>query len=175
MAPTWYDEFEMSRGSYSVSDIKKYFAYIFREKHNEKFENPPIGLYAKKTKNRITFKTKTGYYLELLTPGTMKLLGSTENKITKVENGENVPHIEITEVVFVYCNIAGNDYQQSLRVLYTFVPNKSFGILLKISPKNNISLKTFNSEFQDIRVYFTGQNNHPLEIEDRIDLTLMIK
>ena len=76
-----------------------------------------------KIKNIIIFKIKTGYYLELLTPETMKLLGSTENKITKDKNGENVPHLEITEVVLVHCNIVNNDYQQDSRVLYTFVPN----------------------------------------------------
>ena len=70
----------------------------------------------------------------------MKLLGSNESKITKDENGENVPHLEITEVVLIHCNIVNNDYQQDSRVLYTFVPNKSFGQLLDISPKNFIFL-----------------------------------
>ena len=126
-------------------------------------------------KNRVTFKMKTGYYLELLTHETMKLLGSNEDKITKDKNGENVPHLEITEVVLVHCNIVNNDYQQDSRVLYTFVPNKPFGSLLEISPKNHIFLKTFSSEFQDIRVWFTDQNSQPLEIEDRINLTLVIK
>ena len=95
-----------------------------------------------KIENRITFKIKNGYSLELLTKETMKLLGSTKNK-----NGENVPHLEITEVVLVHCNIVNNDYQQDSRVLYTFVPNKSFGSLLDISPSNHIFLKKFNSEY----------------------------
>ena len=73
----------------------------------------------------------------------MTLLGRTKNKITKAENGENVPHLEITEVVLVHCNIVNNDYQQHSRVLYTFVPNKSFGQFLYISPNNYIFLKTF--------------------------------
>ena len=77
----------------------------------------------------------------------MKLLGSTENKRTKDKNGENVLHIEITEVLLVHCNIANNGYQQDSRVLYMFVPNKSFGTLLEISPANRIFLKTFKSEF----------------------------
>ena len=68
----------------------------------------------------------------------MKLLGSTENEITKDKKGENVPHLEITEVVLVNCNIVNNDYQQDSRVVYTFVPNKSFGILLNISPSNHV-------------------------------------
>ena len=93
------------------------------------------------------FKIKTGHYLELLTPGTMKLLRSTDIKITKDKNGGNVPHLEVTEVVLVHCYIVNNDYQQELRVLYAFVPNKLFGQSLDISPKNFIFLKTFDSEF----------------------------
>ena len=88
----------------------------------------------------------------------MKLLESTKNKITKDKNGENVPHLEITEVVLVHCNIVNNDYQQDSRVLYTFIPNKPFGSLLEISPTNHILLKTFNSEFKEISVWFTDQN-----------------
>ena len=80
---------------------------------------------------------------------------NAENKITKDKNGENVPHLEITEVVLVHCNIANNDYQQDSRVLYTFYPNKPFGSLLEISPKNRIFLKTFNSKYQNIEVLFT--------------------
>ena len=80
-----------------------------------------------KIENRIKFEIKTGCYLELLTPETMKLLGSTKSKITKGKNGENVQHLEMTEVVLVHCNIANNDYQQYSKVLYTFVPNKPFG------------------------------------------------
>ena len=109
-------------------------------------------IYVNKIENRITFEIKTGYYLELLTPETMKLHESTKNKITKDENGENVPHLEIN--VVVHCNIANNDYQQDSRVLYTFVPNKSFGQLLDISPKNFIFLKTFDLEFSYIEVWF---------------------
>ena len=75
----------------------------------------------------------------------MKLLGSFKSKITKDKNGENVPHLEITEVVLIHCNIVNKDYQQDSRVLYTFVPKKSFGQLLDISPKNFIYLKTFDS------------------------------
>ena len=92
-------------------------------------------IYVNKIENR-TFKIKTGYYFELLTPERMKLLGSTKSKITKVENGENVPHLETTEVVLIHCNNVNTDYQQDSRLLYTFVPNKSFGQLLDISPEN---------------------------------------
>ena len=109
-APTWNDKFELRDGSYSVSDIQDYFEYVL-EKHREKVDNPPIRIYVNKLKNRIMFKIKTGCYLELLTPETMKLLGSTENKINKDKNGENVPHLEITEVVSVHSNIVSNGYQ----------------------------------------------------------------
>ena len=110
---------------------------IFKKKHNEEIDNPSIRIYVNRIKNWIAFKIKTGYYLELLTPETMKLLGSTESKITKDKNGENVPHLEINEVVLVHYNIfLNNDYQQDSRVLYTFVPNKPFGNLLEITPRN---------------------------------------
>ena len=122
-----------------------------------------------------TFKIKNGYILEILTPETMKLLGSTGNKITKDKNGENVPHLKITEVVLVYCNIVNNDYQRDSRVLYTFVPSKPFGSLLEISPTIHIFLKTFNSEYDEIIVWFTDQDSQPWEIEDRINLTMVIK
>ena len=84
-------------------------------------------IYVNKIGNRITFKIKTGYYLQLLTPGTMKLLGSTRSKITRNENCENMSHLEITELLLIHCNIVNNDYQQDSRVLHTFVLNKSFG------------------------------------------------
>ena len=105
------------------------------------------------------FKIKTRYYLELLTTETTKLLGNTKNKITKDENGENVPRLEITEVVLLQCNIVNNDYQEDSRALYTFVPNKLFDQLLDISPKNFIFLKTFHIEFSNIEAWFTDQNS----------------
>ena len=85
----------------------------------------------------------------------MKLLGSTENKITKNKNGENVSHLEITEVVLVHCDIFNNDYQHDSRALYTFFPNKPFGSLLEISPTNQIFLKIFNSKYDEIKAWFT--------------------
>ena len=105
----------------------------------------------------------------------MKLLGSTKNKITKDKSGENISHLEIAEVVLVHCNIVNNDHQQDSRVLYTFVPNKPFGSLLETSPTNHTFLKTFNSEYDEIIVWFPDQNSQPLEIEDGMNLTLVIK
>ena len=99
--------------------------YILK-KHNENIDNLSIRIYVNTIENRITFKIETRYYLELLTPQIMKLLGSTKNKITKNKNGENVPPLQILEVVVADCNIVDNDYQQDLRVLYTFVSNKPF-------------------------------------------------
>ena len=93
-APTCSDEFELPDGSYRILDIQDYFEH-FLKKHSESVNNPSIRIYVNKIENRITFKIKKGYYLELLTPETMKLLGSTESKITKDKNGENVPHLEI--------------------------------------------------------------------------------
>ena len=119
-APTWNEKFELPDGSLSISDILDYFEYILK-KHSESVDNPSIGIYVNKIENRITFKVKSGYYLELLTPETMKLLGSTESKMTKDKNGENVPHLEVLELVLTHCNLINNDYQQDSRILYTFV------------------------------------------------------
>ena len=166
-APTWSDKFELPDGSYSIPNIQNYFEHILM-KHSENVDNPSMRIYVNKIENGITFKIKNRYYLELLTPETMKLLGSTESKITKDKNGENVPHLEITELVLVHCNLANNDYQQNSRILYTFVPNKPFGSLLKISPTNHIFLKTFNLQSQEIKVWFTDQTSKPLEVEDKI-------
>ena len=95
-------------------------------------------------------------------------------KVTKNENGENVPYLEITEVVLMHCSVVNNSYQKKSRVLHTFVPNKSFGQLLDISPEIFIFLKTIDSEFSYIEVWFTDQNSNPLEIKDKINITLVI-
>ena len=115
------------------------------------------------------------YSLELLRSETMKLLGSTKNDITEDKNGEKVPHLKITEVVLVHFHIVNNDYQQDSRVLYTFAPNKTFGSLFEISQIKYTFLKTFNSEYDEIEERFIDQNSKSLEIEDRINLTMVIK
>ena len=172
--PTWSEEFELPDGSYSVSDIQDYFEYMLK-KHSESVDNPSIRMYINRIENRITFKIKNGYCLELLTPETMKLLGSTERKITKDKNSENIPHLEVVELVLSHCNLNNNDYQQDSRILYTFVPNKTFGSLLEILPTNQVFLKTFNSEFHEVKIWFTDQTNKPLELEDKININLIIK
>ena len=104
----------------------------------------------------------------------MKLLGHTYSKIRKDKNGENVPFLEIIEVVLIHCTVVNNSYQQNSRALYTIVPNKAFGQFWHISPENFVFSKTFDSEFLHIEVWFTDQNSNPLEIEDKINVILII-
>ena len=104
----------------------------------------------------------------------MKLLGSTKSKITKDKNGENMPYLEITEVISIQFNIVTNSYQQNSKVLRRFVPNKSFGQLLDISLQNFILLKFFDSEFSYIEMWFKDKTSNPLEIEDKVNITLVI-
>ena len=139
-APTWSEEFKLPDGSYSISDTQDYFKYILK-KHSKNVDDPSVRIYVNKIENRITFKIKTGYYLELLIPETMELLGSTKSKITKDKNRENLSHLEVVELVILHCSLVNNNYQQHLRILYTFIPNKTFGSLLEISPTNHIFLK----------------------------------
>ena len=124
----------MYDGLYSISDIQDYSEYILK-KRGEETVSPSIKISINKIENRITFKIKTGYCLELFTSETMKLLGNTKSKITKTENGETVSCLEIAEFVLIHCNVADNSYKQNSSVLYTFVPNKSFAQLLNISPE----------------------------------------
>ena len=137
-------------------------------------DNPPKITYINKIENKVTFKTKSGCYHELLTLEIMKLLGSTKNRITKEKNGENVPHLEITEVILIHFNTVNNECQHDLRVLYTIVSNTKFGQLLYISPKSFIFLKIFNSEFSYTKVWFTDQNFNWLDTEDEMEITLVI-
>ena len=150
LAPTWHEEFELLDGSYSITDIQDYFECILK-KHREKTVNPSIKIYINKIENRIAFKIITVYYLELLTPETMKLLGSTKSKITK-DYGENGSYLEITEVALIHCNVVNNSCQQNSNILYTFAPNKSFIQLLDISTKNLIFFLTFDAELSYIEV-----------------------
>ena len=140
---------------YTLKNIKSSYnnnKFEISAKHGENIYNPSIKIYVNKIENIIIFRIKTGFSLELLTPETRKLLGSTEKlKLVKMYG----------ILVLVHGNILNNDYQQDSRVLHTFVPNKPFGRLLEISPKNYMFLKTFNSEFQNNRVWFTDQNSQP--------------
>ena len=155
--------------------IFRIISNTFQKKHGENINKSSVQIYVNKIENRVTFTTKDGYSLKLLTPEKMKLLGSTKCKISKDKNSETVPYLEITEVVLVHRNMVNNDHQQDLSVLYTFVPNTAFGALSDISPTNHILLKTFNLEYNEIEVWFSDQNSKPLEIVDRINLTMVIK
>ena len=125
-------------------------------------------------KNRIIFKIKSGYKLELLSKETMQLLGSSSNTIDSDKDGELVPKLEVVEVVLVHCNLVNNSYQQASKVLFTFVPNKQFGQLITITPDSQTMLKTTNAEFSFTEIWLTDQNNRPLEIEDNVNITLII-
>ena len=163
----------MPDGSYNIPKIQYYIEYIIK-KHETIAENTPILIYANTINNRIVFKIKTGYKLELLSKETMKLLGSTKDIIDSDKNSENVPRLENVEVVLVHCNLINNSYQQASRVLFTFVPNKQFGQLISISPNSLIFVKTMNSEFSEIEIWFTDQNNNALEIENNVHISLII-
>ena len=127
-----------------------------------------------KIKNWILFKIKTGYKLELLTEKTMQLLGSSKKLIDNNKDGEIVARLEVVEVVLVHYNLVNNSYQKASKVLFTFVPNKQFGQLITITPHSPAILKTTNAEFSFIEIWFTYQNNRPLEIEDNVNITLII-
>ena len=143
-APNWNDTFYLPDGSYSIDDIQDYFEFIIK-KHETLTADPPVEIYPNKIKNRIVFKIKTGYKLELLTPETMKLLGSTKKDVDSDKNSENVPKLESVEVVLVHCNLVKSDYQHSLKVLFSFVPNKQFGQLINISQQALIMMNTVNT------------------------------
>ena len=169
----WNDTFDLPDGSYNIPAIQNYFEYIIK-KHETFGETAPILIYANNISNRIVFKIKTGYKLELLLKETMKLLGSISNIIDADKNSENVPRLENVEVVLVHCNLVNNNYQQHSRVLFTFVPNKQYGQLISISPHSLGFLKTMNTEFSEIDVWFTDQNNNALEIKDNVNISLII-
>ena len=145
----------MPDGSCSIADIQYYFEVIVKKKKTLT-ENRPVQIYPNKIKNRIVFKIKTGYKLEILSLEKMKLLGSA------------------AEVAKVHCNLVNNNYQQTSKVLFTFVLNKQFGQLINIAPHSLTMLGTTNTEFSFIKVWFTDQNSEPLEIEDNVNLTLII-
>ena len=172
-APTWNDTFDLPDGSYSIADIQDYFEFIIK-KHETLTENPPIQIYPNKIKNRIVFKIKTGYKLELLTPETMKLLGSTKNDVDKDKDGQIAPKLKSVEVALVHCNLVKNYYEHTSKVLFGFVPNKQFEQLINISTYSLTMMNTVNTEFSYVEVWFTDQISKALEIEDKVNLMLII-
>ena len=169
-APTWNDTFDLPDASYSIADSKDYFEFMIK-KHETLTEIPPIQIYPNKIKNRIVYEIKICYKLELLTPETMTLLGSTKKDIDKDKDGEIVPKLESVEVVLVHCNLVKNDYQHSSKVLFSFVPNKQFRQLINILPHSLKMMNTVNTEFSFAEVWFTDEPSKALEIEDNVNLT----
>ena len=172
-APAWNGTFDLPDGSYSIANIQDYFEFIIT-KHETLSGNPPVQIYPNKIKNRIVFKIKTDYKLELLTPETMRLLESTKKDVDKDKDGENVPKFESVEVVLVHCNLVKNDYQHASNVLFTFVSNKQFEQLINTSPHSSTMMNIVNTEFSSAEVWFTDQASKALEIEDNVNLALII-
>ena len=173
-APTWNETFDLPDGSYNTSEIQNYIEYIIK-KHETIGENAPILIYSDTKNNRIVFKIKRGYKLKLKSKETMKLLGSTKDIIDSDKNSENVPRLENVEVILVHCNLVNNSYQQASRLSFTFVSTKQYGQLISISPHSLVFLKKMNTEFSEIEVWFTDQDNNALEIEDKVNISLIIK
>ena len=123
-APAWNDEFNLPGGSYTVSDIQYCFEYMIK-KHETIADNPVVQIYVNKIKNRIVFKIKTGYKLELLSEETKQLLGSSKEVIDKNKDDEIVLRLETVEIVLVHCSLVNNSYQEASKVLFTFVSNNS--------------------------------------------------
>ena len=127
--------------------------------------------------NRLVFKIKDGYKLELQMPETMKLFSSTKKVIDEINDGEKVRlevSLEVVEVVSGHCVLADNQYPQRSELLYTFTPNKCYAYLLNIEPSNPVFLKTYNTDFGEIIMTFTDKNRMPLEIEDKGNVTFLI-
>ena len=160
--PTLNDEFNLSDGSYSISDIQDNLEYIIK-KHANVTDNASVQIYINQTKNRIAFKINTGYKLELLSTDIMKLLEITKKDVEQNKDGENVPKLESVEVILVHCNLVNNNYQQASKVLFTFVPNKQFDQLITIAPHLLIMLNTTNTDFSSIETWFTNQNRNNLK------------
>ena len=172
-APTWNDTFDVSDGSYSISALQNYFEYITK-KHETITDTSPILIYVNNIINRIVFKIKSRYKLELLSKETMRLLGSKSNIIDADKNSELVPKLENVDLALMHCNLVNNYYQQDSIVLFTFVSDKGYGQLMTIHPESLIMLKTVNTEFSLIEIQFTDQDNRSLEIEDSVNISLIV-
>ena len=118
--------------------------YIIK-KNKTLAKSPPIYVYINRINNRLLFKIKDGYKVELQMPETMKLFGSTNKLINKTKNGEKVPSFEIFEVVLVQRNFVDNQHRQTSELLYTFNPNKSYAYLPNVERSNLVFLKTYKT------------------------------
>ena len=163
----------MPDGSYSIAARQNYYEYIIK-KHETITEVSPVLIYVNEINNRIVFKIKSRYKSELLSKETMRLLGSSSDTIDGDKISELVLKLESVDLVLVHCNVVNNNYQQASKVLFTFVPNKKYGKLITVSPETLIMLKTVNTEFSFIEIWFTDQDNRLLEIEDSVNISLII-
>ena len=175
--PTWSEDVTIPGGSYEISQIQNYFLYEVIKKHESNVksnEQSPILIYANRILNRVSLGIKTGYKLELLTNKTVRLLGDGPI-IDLTKNGENVPKLEIVRNVLVFCNLVENVYLQDSKLLFYFVPNSRFGSLLSITPQVLKYNDTVDSILAYIEISFADQNGRPLEIDDDITVTIIIK
>ena len=154
-APTWNDTFDVPDGSYSIAALQNYFEYIIK-KHETIANVSPVLIYVNEINTRIAFKIKSGYKLS---KETIRLLGSSSDTIDGDKNSELVPKLESVDLVLVPCNLVNNSYQQASKVLFTFVPNKKYGQLITVSPETIIMLKTVNTGYSFIEIWFTDQDN----------------
>ena len=164
-------ELELPDGFYSVSDFQYYIGYIIK-KHETLTKIPRFCVYINRNNIKLVFKLKDGYELELQTPETMKLFGWTRKLIDKTKNGENAPSLEAVQIVLVQFKSVVNQYKQKSEVLLTFI--SKFVYLLIVVPSNLVFLKIYNAHFDEIIIKFTDQNARLLEIEDKVNLTLLI-
>ena len=148
-APTWNDKFDLPVDRILFSDIQDSLKWIIK-KHETIADKPPAQIYTNKIKNRIVFKIKAGCKLELLSPETMKLLGSTKIDVDQDKDGEDVPKLESLEVVLMHCKLVNSNYQQASKLLFTFVPNKQFEKFITVAPHSSTTLNTTNTEFNFI-------------------------
>ena len=174
IAPTRNETFNLPNGSYTIAGIQDYFEFVIKKHENILDDNPPILIYPSKIKNRIAFKIKTGYELELLSNETLQLLGDGPI-IDTDKNGKNVPKIKQVISVLMHCNVVQNNYQQDSKLSYSFLRDKQFGQLLVIEPKALIGLKTIDSIFDYMDIWFADQDNRSLQIEDSVNISLIVR
>ena len=174
--PTWNETFDLPDGSYTVEDIQDYFLRII-QKHEPTIKNneeSPVLIFPNETENKIVFKIKTEYKLELFTKETMKLLGDGPT-IDRDKNGKNIPELDQVDSVLLQCNIVQNDYLQNSKLLYEFVPGKTFGKLISVKRTVLIQCKTRDSIFDYIKIWLTDQDNKSLQIQDKVSVALVIQ
>ena len=174
--PKWTETFDLPDGSYEISDIQDYFLKMM-QKHKSTIKNneeSSILVYPNEVKNRIVFKIKTGYKLELLSKETQTLLGDGP-LIDKNKDSNNVPQLDQVESILLHCNLVRNQYLQNSKLLYEFIPDKKFGQLISVKPPVFIQFKTSDTLFYYIEIWFTDQSNKSLRIDDKVSVTLIIQ